>query len=123
MAEAYASECCGAVFVPGHGPDNIHEAEAFETIVLEERADVDGEPSDAPPWTPQGREPRPGEARWQRVYEVDGVDVDCHDAVRAGPCPNCGEEFPKLSLLAETGDADDWGPPSEDSDGLGELFG
>lgn len=29
-AEVYASECCGAAFVPGFGHDNIVEAEGSE---------------------------------------------------------------------------------------------
>jgi hypothetical protein len=34
--EMYSAECCGTVFVPGHGPDNIHEKDNSEYAAYRE---------------------------------------------------------------------------------------
>lgn len=100
--EVYVSECCGGVFVPGYGPDNLHDAEEGNRLVVE--VGREGEP----PRHATGRE------RWERVHEVSASEENLYDAVRAGDCPCCGRTAPGLHLLAEVSDGDG---------GLSRLFG
>lgn len=97
MAEVYVSECCGGVFVPGHGPDDIHDAEEGDRLVLEVR-------TEETPVTAAGAKIASREERWERTYRVSGAEASLYDAMRAGDCPNCGESTPGLSLLFEAQD-------------------
>jgi hypothetical protein len=84
MPEVYVSHCCGGVFVPGYGPDNIHEAE--EGAVL-----------DVPVPHPTGSNRRAYEK-----HEINHFDAEQYDAVRAGDCPMCDRRCPGLTLLGTT---------------------
>lgn len=91
--EVYASECCGAVFVPGHGPDDIHEAERGASLVIEsEEINVS-----------RLREffnPMAGYAdRRVVVHEITEGEAMMFDAMRAGDCPVCGAETPGMNRV------------------------
>lgn len=78
LPEVYVSECCGALFVPGHGPDNIVEAE--------------------PGWVPVELSGAPGASqRTVRQRKVRDYEADEYDAVRHGPCPSCAHEGPMMT--------------------------
>ena len=97
--ELYVSACCGATFVPGHGPDDLHEAEQGVRLVLEkEEREV--------PITAVGAEIARDTERWERVHRITSTEATLYDAMRAGDCPTCGEECPGLELVA---DGDDLG--------------
>lgn len=94
--EVYASACCGGVFVPGYGPDDIHEAERGVRLVLErEEREV--------PITAVGAEIARDSERWERVHRITDSEATLYDAMRAGNCPMCGKECPGLSLVAGDG--------------------
>jgi hypothetical protein len=77
----YVSECCGGVFVSGHGPDNIVEAEAGTQLVL-------GPVEDRPP-----------HSNLRKCRSVTASEEALYDAVRAGDCPACDRQTPGLQLL------------------------
>lgn len=92
MSEVYASECCGGLFVPGHGPDDLHDAEKGNRLVLE---------SEIPGGSGNRHSGFPHE---ERVFYVSERQARVFDAIRAGECPCCGEEVPGLTLLMEVPD-------------------
>jgi len=94
VSEVYVSECCGAVFVPGHGPDNLHDAEQGVRLVLERRTE------DSPVFA-HGCEIASRSEEWQRVHRVTSTEETLYDAMRAGDCPCCGDSVPGLHLLLE----------------------
>lgn len=92
--ELYASECCGAVFVPGHGPDNMVEAEQGTRLILDsEEREV--------PVTAAGAEVATKTERWERTHRITLTEASLYDAMRAGSCPCCGETTPGLHLVAD----------------------
>jgi len=92
--EIYASNCCGAVFTPGFGPDNIHDAEQGARLMLE--MEKREEPVHA-----AGAKIATESERWERVHRVSQSEARLFDAMRAGKCPCCGESVPGLKLIAD----------------------
>lgn len=78
--EIFASECCGGLFVPGTGPDNIVGIEAGTEIVVQHNQ----------------AESHPDES-WKRVREIPEYYADEYDAIRAGECPACGQDSPYMT--------------------------
>lgn len=81
--EVYVSECCGGLFVPGHGPDDIHEAVEGESITLRQE--------------PRGH--IKGARVTREVYVVSKYDAES-DAIRAGECPACGSPTPTMEEIS-----------------------
>ncbi|AFD02291.1 putative protein 10 [Haloarcula hispanica icosahedral virus 2] len=94
--EMYASSCCGAVFSPGLGPDNIVGVGGDDgrRLVLErEEREHDV--------TAAGATIATESHQWERVYRVSPSEARLYDAMRAGNCPACGEHVPGLRLIAD----------------------
>lgn len=96
-SEVYVSNCCGGVFVPGHGPDNIHGAEAGVRLVLDRQTKSESVRA-------HGCEVGTSEQEWERVHRVTSSEERLYDAMRAGVCPTCGKGCPGLHLLMEVPD-------------------
>lgn len=85
--EVYVSDCCGGMFIPGHGPDDIHGATEGEELVLE-----------GPGHPPEERD-HSGVSF--EIYVVGEREAQVYDAIRAGECPACGQAVPGLTRLDE----------------------
>jgi hypothetical protein len=110
-AELYVSDCCGAVFAPGHGPDDLHDAEAGAELVVQvtKGRTPPGEHSREELRSHRGpigpladEDLTMGGQEWRHVYIVSDLEAEQYDAIRAGECPACGEDLPGLTELAVT---------------------
>ena len=97
--EVYASECCGTLFVPGYGPDDIVDAVEGERLVLSAE-DKFGNPIE------DVGSVDPTEPIQMLYREIRRHEAEQFDAIRAGDCPCCGEKNPGLSLLFVNGGSD-----------------
>lgn len=73
MTEKYACSGCGTVFVPGTGPDNIHEAEAGVSKTPHRGHDLD---------------------------HVSKHEAEVYEAFRAGKCPVCRLVCPMMTEVS-----------------------
>ena len=76
--ETYVSECCGSLFIPGHGPDNIVELPGLPPRA----ASGDRVVTVSPHRTVQMR----------RALKDDFI----YEVYRNGECPNCGRINPVM---------------------------
>ena len=100
----FVSACCGAIFAPGTGPDNIVDLRALgpeETLTVttteDYRRDLDAEhvPNDALP-----------------------------EAYREGECPACGAESPLMALTSDASPCGgECGGCRHTSNGVSALYG